>query len=151
MLKRCLRRPKGFKKRQGKESAKEPGIHDRIKTLNNNAEPDQPHPHLTQLSKGKKMNTYEVLKANRKTQTKRNDCMGIYGFRSDDIFGFRSEHDLMPDDDLDSTKSTEKIGGSDIGKKAGTSGLARSGERREQGDTGKEEQVTATIDHCVTK
>ena len=139
MLKRCLRRPKGFKKRQGKESAKEPGIHDRIKTLNNNAEPDQPHPHLTQLSKGKKMNTYEVLKANRKTQTKRNDCMGIYGFRSDDIFGFRSEDDLMPDDDLDSTKSTEKVGGSGIGKKSRCKWVGkewqeeRAGRHRERG------------------
>ena len=73
--------------------------------------------------------------------------MGIYGFRSDDIFGFRSEDDLMPDDNLDSTKSTEKVGGSGIGKKVGASGLVRSGERREQGDAGKEEQVTAMIDH----
>ena len=136
--------------KRGKESAKEPGIHDQIKVLNNNAEPDQPHPHLTQLSKGKKMNTYEVLKANCKTQTKCNDCMGIYGFGSDDIFKFWSEVDLMPDDDLDSTKSTEKVGGSGIGKKVGESGLARSGERREQGDAGKEEQATAMIDHCVT-
>ena len=137
--------------KRGKESTKEPGIHDRIKALNSNAEPDQLHPHLTQLSKGKKMNTYEVSKANHKAQTKCKDCMGIYSFGSDDIFGFRSEDDLMPDDNLDSTKSTEKVGGSGIGKKAGASGLARSGERREQGDTGKEEQVTATIDHCVTK
>ena len=93
------------------------------------------------------MNTYEVSKANCKTQMKRNDGMGIYSFGSDDIFRFRSEDELMPDDDLDSTKSTEKVGGSGIGKKAGTSGLARSGKRREQGDAGKEEQVTATIDH----
>ena len=93
------------------------------------------------------MNTYEVSKANCKTQTKCNNGMGIYGFGSDDIFGFGSEDELMPDDDLDSTKSTEKVGGSGIGKKAGASGLARSGERREQGDAGKEEQVTATIDH----
>ena len=73
--------------------------------------------------------------------------MGIYSFGSDDIFRFGSEDDLMPDDDLGSTKSTEKVGGSGIDKKVGTSGLVRSGERREQGDTGKEEQVTATIDH----
>ena len=43
--------------KRGKESAKEPGIRDQIKVLNNNAEPDQPHPRLTQLSNGKKMNT----------------------------------------------------------------------------------------------
>ena len=72
--------------KRGKESAKEPGIRDQIKALNNHAEPDQPHPHLTQLSKGKKMNTYKVSKANCKTQMKCNDCMGIYGFGSDDIF-----------------------------------------------------------------
>ena len=152
-----------FKKAQGvqkevredvkrvKENAKEPGIHDQIKGVNNDAESDQPHPCLTQLSKGKKMNTYQVLKANHKTQMKHNDCMGIYSFRSDDIFKFRSEDDLMPDNDLDSTKSTEMVGGSGIGKKVGASGLARSGERREQGDAWKEEQVTATVDHCVTK
>ena len=93
------------------------------------------------------MNTYEVPKANRKTQMKCNNCMDIYSFRNDDIFRFRSEDNLMPDDNLDSTKSTEKVGGSGIGKKASASGLARSGERREQGDAGKEEQVTATIDH----
>ena len=97
------------------------------------------------------MNTYEVPKANRKTQMKCNNCMGIYGFGSDDIFGFRSEDDLMLDDDLDSTKSAEKVCGSGIGKKTGASGLVRSGKRREQGDTGKEEQVTVTINHCVTK
>ena len=122
--------------KRGKESAKEPGIRDRIKALNNNAEPDQLRPRLTQLSKGKKMNTYEVSKANRKTQTKRNDGMGIYGFGSDDIFGFRSEDELMPDDDLDSTSPLRRLVVVALAKKrvqVGWRGVARGESREMQG------------------
>ena len=90
----CTEDMHGEDVKRGKESAKGPGIRDQIKALNNNAKPNQPHPHLTQLSKGKKMNTYKDSKASRKTQTKCNDCMGIYSFGSDDIVGFGSEDDL---------------------------------------------------------
>ena len=85
------------------------------------------------------MNTYEVSKTNCKTQMKCNDCMGIYGFGSDDIFQFGSEDDLMPDDDPDSTKSTEEVGGSGIGKKSGCKWVGeewqeeRAGRHREGG------------------
>ena len=140
--------------KRAKEHTKELGVHECIKTLNNevDVESDQSHLlHLGQVLKGGKSNTHPgkekaISKPNCRTQKT------LQNYSYTDIYDFRTDRSLMLDDAMDvGNAEPDKAGGSGI-QNTGQKSLANGGEvekQRQQEDWKKGQQVTAMVYHCV--